>query len=90
MATATQPRPRSSGQDACRAALRERGLPKRACIPPLRHAWATHLLATGVHLRFIQESLGQNSPPTTALYPPLPLQAHAMAGGALNRLLAEL
>jgi integrase/recombinase XerD len=44
MATATQPMPRSSVQDAFRAALKASGLPKRASVRTLRHSWATHLL----------------------------------------------
>jgi integrase/recombinase XerD len=90
MATATKPMPRSSVQDAFRAALRESGIPKRACIHTLRHSWATHLLETGVNLRLIQEYLGHNSPATTALYTPLTLQAQEMAGVAINRLMEDL
>jgi site-specific recombinase XerD len=56
----------------------------------LRHAWATHLLATGVNLRLIQEYLGHNSPATTALYTHLTLQAQEMAGAASNRLMEDL
>lgn len=90
MATATKPMPRSSVQDAFRAALRESGIPKRACIHTLRHSWATHLLETGVNLRLIQEYLGHNSPATTALYTHLTLQAQEMAGVAINRLMEDL
>jgi integrase/recombinase XerD len=90
MATATKPMPRSSVQDAFRAALRESGIPKRACIHTLRHSWATHLLEPGVNLRLIQEDLGHNSPTTTALYTHLTLQAQEMAGVAINRLMEDL
>jgi integrase/recombinase XerD len=90
MATATKPMPRSSVQDAFRVALRESGIPKRACIHTLRHSWATHLLETGVNLRLIQEYLGHNSPTTTALYTHLTLQAQEMAGVAINRLMEDL
>jgi integrase/recombinase XerD len=89
MATATKPMPRSSVQDAFRVALRESGIPKRACIHTLRHSWATHLLETGVNLRLIQEYLGHNSPTTTALYTHLTLQAQEMAGVAINRLMED-
>jgi site-specific recombinase XerD len=84
MATATKPLPRSRVQDAFRAALRESGIPKRACLHTLRHAWATHRLATGVHRRLIQAYLGHHSPATTALYTPLPRQAQELAGIASN------
>jgi integrase/recombinase XerD len=90
MATATTPMPRSSVPDAFRAALRKSGSPKRACIHTLRHAWATHRLETGVNLRLIHVYRGHHSPATTALDTPLTLQAQAMAGVALNRLMVEL
>jgi integrase/recombinase XerD len=90
MATAVRPMPRSSVQDAFRTALHESGLRKRACIHPLRHSWATHLLEAGVNLRLIQAYLGHNSPATTALYTHLTLQAQEMAGVAINRLMEEL
>jgi integrase/recombinase XerD len=90
MATATKPMPRARGQDACRAALRESGIPKRACLHTWRHSWATHRLETGVNLRLIQAYLGHNSPATTALYTPLTLQAQEMAGVAITRLMEDL
>lgn len=90
MATASTPMPRSSVQDAFRAALRKSGIHKRACIHTLRHSWATHLLETGVNLRLIQEYLGHNSPATTTLYTHLTLQAQEMAGVAINRLMEDL
>jgi site-specific recombinase XerC len=90
MATAPKPRPRSRVQDAFRAALRASGLPKRACIHTVRPAWATHRRATGVHRRRSQAYLGHHAPATTALDTQLPLQAHAMAGVAINRLLEAL
>jgi hypothetical protein len=82
--------PRSRVQDACRAALRQSGIPKRACIHPWRHSWATHRLETGVHLRLIPASLGHNSPATTALYTHRTLQAQEMASVAINRLMEDL
>jgi hypothetical protein len=89
LSTATQPRPRSSGQDAFRAALKASGLPTRASVHTRRHSWATHLLEAGVHLRLMQESLGHHSPATTALYTHLTLQVHEMAATSSNRLMAD-
>ena len=90
MSTATQPMPRSSVQDAFRAALKASGIPKRASVHTLRHSWATHLLEAGVNLRLIQEYLGHHSPATTALYTHLTLQAHEMAAPSINRLMEDL
>jgi site-specific recombinase XerD len=90
MSTATQPMPRSSVQDAFRAALRASGIPKRASVHTLRHSWATHLLEAGVNLRLIQESLGHSSPSPTSIYTHLTLQAQEMAAASINRLMEDL
>jgi integrase len=45
LSTATDPMPRSSVQDAFRAALKQSGIHKRASVHTLRHSWATHLLS---------------------------------------------
>jgi integrase/recombinase XerD len=58
--------------------------------PHLAPLQAPHLLETGVNLRLIQEYLGHHSPATTALYTHLTLQAHEMAGVAINRLMEDL
>jgi integrase/recombinase XerD len=89
MSTATQPMPRSSGQDACRAALKASGIPTRASGHTLRHSWATPRLEAGVHRRRIQESLGHSSPSPTSIDTQLTVQAHALAAAASNRLMAD-
>jgi integrase/recombinase XerD len=90
MATATQPRPRSSGHEAFRAALKARSIPKRASVPTLRHSWATPRREAGVHRRLIQESLGPSSPSTTSVSTPLTVKAQERAAASINRLMEAL
>lgn len=90
MATATTPMPRGSVQDAFRAALKASGLPKRASVHTLRQSYATHLLEVGVPLRLIQDSLGHESPTTTALYTHLTATTDAKAREALAGLMSDL
>jgi site-specific recombinase XerD len=90
MSTASNPMPRHRVQDAFRAALTHRGIHKRASVHTLRHSSAPHLLEAGVHLRLLQAYWGHNTPPTTALYTPLTVNADAMARDALTALMADL
>ena len=44
------------------------GIIKKSSLHTLRHSYATHLLESGINLRYIQEILGHNSPKTTQIY----------------------
>jgi integrase len=64
--TATSPMRRASVQGAFRTAKHRAGIPTLGvAIPPLRHAYATHLLEAGVNPRLIQRSLGHTQLETT-------------------------
>jgi len=63
---ATSPMRRTSVQGAFRTAKRRAGMTKMGvAIPPLRHAYATHLLEAGVNPRLLQRSLGHTPLATT-------------------------
>jgi len=89
MATASTPMPRTSVQEAFRAALTHSGINKRASGHTLRHRYATHRLEAGVNLRLIQDAVGHHTPPTTAISTHLTGKSDALARRALTARMSD-
>jgi integrase/recombinase XerD len=88
---AASPMRRPSVQGAFRTATHRAGLIKMGvAIHPLRHAYATHLLAAGVHPRLIQRSRGHTQLETTMVYLHLTHTGHAEAYARLHSLMHGL
>jgi integrase/recombinase XerD len=79
-ASATVPMNARSVQKAFHEALVTSGLSKPASVHSLRHSWATHLLESGVNVRFIQVWMGHSSLTTTAIYTHCTRKAEHLAG----------
>jgi integrase/recombinase XerD len=58
----------TSIQQVFKRAVVRSGINKKVTLHTLRHSYATHLLESGVNLRYIQEILGHSSPKTTQIY----------------------
>ncbi len=58
----------SSAQNILRKAALKCDIQFRVTLHTLRHSYATHLLESGVGLRYIQEILGHQNPKTTMIY----------------------
>jgi integrase/recombinase XerD len=82
--------PDATLQRTFRIISRESEIRKSPTIHTLRHSYATHLLESGVNLRFIQEILGHTSPRTTALYTHLTRKGIETAMETIERLMADL
>lgn len=63
-----QPIEATSVQRAFRTACKKAGIAKPVTPRSLRHAFATHLVERGTHLRVVQTLLGHHSLNTTAVY----------------------
>ena len=85
-----QPMSESGLQRACRAAVKEAGIHKRATVHTLRHSYATHLLEAGVNLRIIQSYLGHASPATTAIYTHLTSITETQSRHTIDELVTSL
>jgi integron integrase len=55
-------------QGVIKNAIQKAGISKHASVHTLRHSFATHLLASGVNIREVQELLGHKNVATTMIY----------------------
>ncbi|MDN5874263.1 MAG: site-specific integrase [Sinobacteraceae bacterium] len=81
---------RGGTQKAFRRVVADVGIRKKVSIHSLRHAYATHLMEAGLHLRGVQTLLGHACPKTTARYVHMTETIRGDGHDTVNRLMAEL
>jgi integrase/recombinase XerD len=82
--------PLATVQQAFHKAYLESGVTKKATPHSFRHAYATHLLETGVSLRQIQMWMGHSSIMMTAHYAQLTTQSTEASGRLLGALMSDI
>ncbi len=80
----------SSVQKVMREALEQSGLTKKGSIHSLRHSFATHLLDSGIDIRYVQELLGHKDIRTTMIYSHLSKPAVNKVQSPLDKLMDSI
>lgn len=73
-----------------RQACQRAGIQKRVTPHTLRHSYATHLLESGIDIRYIQELLGHSRPETTMIYTHVARKDLLQITSPLDNAIAEL
>jgi len=77
----------SSVQKVMREAIEQSGMTKKGSIHSLRHSFATHLLDSGIDIRYVQELLGHKDIRTTMIYSHLSKPAVNNVQSPLDRIM---
>ena len=70
-----------------REAIEQSGMTKKGSIHSLRHSFATHLLDSGIDIRYVQELLGNKDIRTTMIYSHLSQPAINNVQSPLDRIM---